>query len=322
MTQHSFIAALTDTQLIQISGEQRHEYLHGQITVATKAFDPNTARIAAHCDFKGKMFSTSLISEYQDAFLMSMHVESVNESISQLKKYGVFSKVDISISSELKSFGIVGKQHLKDLKVLFPEIALDAVQAKHFAVISNQFGQAICFIDTVNMTENGLAYLCHLTQKGVQRLHDITDNQPFVAPDYWNQLEIAAGIGNIQTATLGQFVPQMLNLQSINAIDFDKGCYMGQEVVARTKFLGKNKRASYILKTNQMTKANAGDIVEIQMGDNWRRGGTIVRAAYTDESGFNALAVLANDTNVGSVVRLKDTDIEMTVTAVPYTMLE
>lgn len=306
------MSLLDDVSIAMIAGKQRHEYLHGQVTVATKIFDAGKAKIAAHCDFKGKMFSAMTISEYHDSFLLCMHSESALESLVQLIKYGVFSKVDIALNKDLCAIGITGSSAIKNLKLLFPDL-----QAKHMQAISNEFGQAICFDDT------SLRYLCYLTEKGKQRLLDLGDTNHFSASSLWNMLEIEAGIANIQSATIGQFVPQMLNFQCINAIEFDKGCYMGQEVVARTKFLGKNKRATFLLQTSNtsLTEAAAGHNIEVQIGDSWRRGGVVVRVAVDDVKQLKVLAVLPNDTLIGSLVRLKDTDIELHVMPMPYELL-
>lgn len=320
MANHSFMAALDDLSIISVTGEQRFDYLHGQITVATKGFNSKNVKLAAHCDFKGKMFAAMMVSELDGAFLLSMHKESALESQAQLKKYGVFSKVDIAITDELHPVGIVGEQNIKHLKVLFPALGSSAM-----GVENNDFGQAICFNDT------SLRYLCYLTGKGKQRLLDISDTTAFYACETWNMLEIEAGIANIQAATVCQFVPQMLNFQSIQAIDFDKGCYMGQEVVARTKFLGKNKRATFLLAGNIPSDlaVNAGDNIEIQIGESWRRGGVVVRAASSigpeneKSVGSNShelkiLAVMPNDTAPNTVVRLKNTDVMLNLLPLPY----
>lgn len=309
MANESFMALLDDLSIVVIAGDQRHEYLHGQITVDTKHFDADKAKIAAHCDFKGKMFSAMVVSEFEDRFMLCMHNESALESLAQLNKYGVFSKVDIALNEELHIVGITGNSNISVLKALFPDL-----QSLHMRVTSNEFGQTVCFNDT------SLRYLCYLTEKGKQRLIDISDIKEFASKQLWNMLEIEAGIGNIQKTTIGQFVPQMLNFQSINAIEFDKGCYMGQEVVARTKFLGKNKRAAFLLQASESSQANAvaGQNVEVQIGDSWRRGGLVVRAALDDTKQLKMLAVLPNDTTIGSLVRLKDTNIELRVMQMPY----
>lgn len=307
------MALLDDLSITAIAGEQQHEYLHGQITVTTKPFAPEKARLAAHCDFKGKMFSAMVVSEYNSTLLLCMHKESATESIAQLKKYGVFSKIEISENTPLTPVGVCGEVEVSHLKVLFPTL-----QELHLQVANNEFGQVVCFNDT------SLRYLCYLTDNGKQRLLDISDSNQYSTSEKWNLLEIEAGIANIQTATIGQFVPQMLNFQSINAIDFDKGCYMGQEVVARTKFLGKNKRATFLLQANntQQSTTTAGDNVEIQIGESWRRGGVIVRSAVNENGILNLLAVMPNDTIIGSVARIKGTNIELKVMKMPYEILE
>lgn len=308
-TPSSFIAQLSSLAVITLGGEQRHEYLHGQITVATKTFNTAYAKIAAHCDFKGKMFSAMFISHCEDQFFLTMHHEAADASLAQLKKYGVFSNVEIEISPSTYVYGAYGDAATKVLKVLFSDL-----NQQHLQLRTNNFGQVICFND------NSLRYLCLLNENGKNRLNDILEGEALYPEAYWDQLEISAGIANIQAATMSEFVPQMLNFQAIQAIDFGKGCYMGQEVVARTKFLGKNKRATFILNTLCdliPEQASAGNNIEIQLGDNWRRGGVINRVAHVNGK-LLALAVMANDTEVGSVIRLKDTDMTMTVESMPY----
>ncbi|MFW8592397.1 tRNA-modifying protein YgfZ [Glaciecola sp. 2405UD65-10] len=314
MSNHPLIVSpLSQLTIVEVGNEQRYEYLHGQLTVATQNFDAKTARIAAHCDFKGKMFAALTLSEYDDKFLLSMHHESAQESLLQLKKYGVFSKVDIEQNKTLNCVGVAGEHGITLLNEMFNDLPQE-----HLHLSTNEYGQAICFNDS------SLRYLCYLNEQGLALL-----NQKMAGTDYsetsaWEKLEIEAGLGNIQQATLGEFVPQMLNFQAINAIDFDKGCYMGQEVVARTKFLGKNKRACFILEADCETlpeQATVGKLLEIQLDENWRRGGVINRACF-DNGRLYILAVMANDTEVGSVVRLKDTEVHLKVCELPYTLSE
>ena len=353
MASYSCMEALHDLSVIQVSGEQRHEYLHGQLTVATKSFDASQARLSAHCDFKGKMFSSMVVSDFQDAFLLGIHQDSAIESETQLKKYGVFSKVDIKISELLHPVGISGEENTRHLKEIFPSIS-----TKHMSTTSSDDnGQVICFNDA------SLRYLCYLTDSAKQQLLDMSNTEELASSNIWNVLEIEAGLANIQNATLGQFVPQMLNFQSLHAIDFDKGCYMGQEVVARTKFLGKNKRATFLLtgtkhKTTSSAEnstanstansaanstansaenspaINAGDTVEIQIGESWRRAGVVVRSAFYEESDSNPsnsntrinqiklLCVLPNDTAQNAVLRLKDSDVMLNIAQMPYAITQ
>lgn len=316
----SFLALLDDISIISIAGEQAHEYLHGQLTVATNPFAIERAKIAAHCDFKGKMFSAMYVSyaeeldETKAHFKLWAHAEGANESLIQLKKYGVFSKVDINIDEGLKVYGGFGEHSFEQLHVFFP-----LLNREHLSVQSNQFGQVITFND------NTLRFLVCLTETGQERLADVLNGEQLIDKQHWDRLEILAGLANIQASTVGEYVPQMLNLQSIGAIDFNKGCYMGQEVVARTKFLGKNKRACFIAKGDAKvvdeSKIKVAGTIEIQLGENWRRAGSINRFAIVDDE-LLALVVLPIDTEVGSIIRIKDSDITLNVIPLPYNNID
>lgn len=301
----SFIAKLDDRRVIEVKGEQAKEYLHGQITIDTNNFDESGARFSAHCDFKGKMFSQLLVSMANDVFTLSTSLDAAQASLEQFKKYAVFSKVEIEVSEKYQIVGASGDKAVSQLKQLFPNL-----DNEHLSVNNSQFGQAVCFNDT------SLRYLCYITTDGLSQLSADDDKAHF------DWLEIEAGIANIEAKNISQFVPQMLNLQCLSAIDFNKGCYMGQEVVARTKFLGKNKRASFILRATAPvnTLPTAGDTVEIQLGENWRKAGTLLRLAASPNNTNNvvAMAVLANDTEIGTILKVKGTDTQFTVESLPY----
>ena len=328
MAIYSFITALNNLSVISVSGTQRRDYLHGQLTIATKEFDPTMARFAAHCDFKGKMFTAMLVSEFDDAFLLGVHKDSVAVSEAVLKKYAVFSKVSISISQSYHAVGVAGTDNIGHLQLLFPNLSGNHMDATH-----NEYGQVICFNDA------SLRYLCYLNDKGTKRLLEVSKIEQFSHCDTWDLLEIEAGIANIQTETISQFVPQMLNFQCLGAIDFNKGCYMGQEVVARTKFLGKNKRATFLLshdhtslepiEASTTAPIKAGDTLEMQIGENWRRAGTVVRSWTSHSLSAGAapsqgpikvklLAVLPNDIDTSVVIRLQNSNIRLAIEALPY----
>ncbi len=313
----NFITPLKSLSIIRIEGEQSSDYLHGQLTVDTKNFDENKARLTAHCDFKGKMFSVSFLSKFKNNYFLTAHKDSASESLQQLKKYGVFSKVEIKLCDRMKIFGVYGDDASKDLKTLFP----DAVD-EHLSSVQNSFGQVISFNDSSKR------YLFIATEDGEQQLREVTGDLTN-SEQIWEKLEIEAGLSNIQSPTISQYVPQMLNLQYLNAIDFDKGCYMGQEVVARTKFLGKNKRATFIFQGETSTpntlakEPSVGDSIEVKIDESWRRGGTILRVVKLENdqsTEFKGLAVMANDTAVGSVLRLKGSQQELSIQPLPYSI--
>lgn len=307
----SFLVELPKMKIISVSGEQRNDYLHGQVTINTKNFQAGRARIGAHCDFKGKMWAVFFLTQFEDSYHMLMTADAAEHSLAQLNKYGVFSKVNINILDDTwHVFGGAGEQLKNDLKSLFPDLS-----STHLCHCANEFGEVITFDD------DNQRFLIVLHAKGYERMQDMAKDYTLDDPAAWAMLEISAGIGLLEQPNIAEFVPQMFNLQALDGIDFDKGCYMGQEVVARTKFLGKNKRALYILQANEPIAHHilAGAALEKAVGDNWRRGGTVIRSARYDGK-MRLLAVLANDTAATDMLRLKTSLETFSVIPLPYAL--
>ena len=116
---------------------------------------------------------------------------------------------------------------------------------------------------------------------------------------------------------IAEYVPQMLNLQAIDGISFTKGCYLGQETVARMQYLGKNKRALFALTGNNMV-ANVGDIIEKKLGDNWRKAGDVLAVYQASNMQSYIQGVLANDIDDATELRIKTQDSNLTRLPLPY----
>ena len=308
---NELIVKLNSLGCITFSGPQAKDYLQGQVTVDVTKMASNAARFGAHCDFKGKAWSvfTALLSN--DAFQLIMRKSALEKSLSEFKKYGVFSKVDIQQSSEeLSFFGVSGSATVSGISSLFADL-----NDQHLSVMSNEFGSIIC------LNRSSPRYILALNLAGSALLGKLTNADNYADESHWEALDIIDGIPYVEAQTSNQFVPQMLNLQAVAGIDFDKGCYMGQETVARTKFLGRNKRASYILihqGVDISESLNPGDVLEKQAGENWRSGGTVLQSAMLNDKTF-VFAVLANDTQTGDVLRLKALpEHTFEVSALPY----
>jgi folate-binding protein YgfZ len=310
-SQNESIVKLNSLGCITFSGPQAKDYLQGQVTVDITKMASNAARFGAHCDFKGKAWSvfTALLSN--DVFHLIMRKSAVEKSLSEFKKYGVFSKVDIQQSSEeLSFFGVSGNATVSSIHSLFTDLS-----DQHLSVTNNEFGSAVC------LNRSSPRYILALNLAGSALLNKLTNADNYADESHWEAMDILDGIPYVEAQTSNQFVPQMLNLQAVAGIDFDKGCYMGQETVARTKFLGRNKRASYILVHEGVDISeplNPGDSLEKQAGENWRSGGTVLQSSVLNDKTV-AFAVLANDTQTGDVLRLKASpEYTFEVSALPY----
>lgn len=303
----SFICTLPQLGVISLSGEEAVKYLQGQVTANIETLPPQHATLACHCDFKGKTWSIMTVLHHADALMAIMHPQSLQASLAELKKFGVFSKVDIAdASAQWQLLGGRGTALEDTLRSLFGD-----VPGGHMQVRDNSTGSCI------QIGNDAPRYLLMLKPDAATAMLE-QHSAMQVESEAWEVLEIAEGYPNIQTATSNEYVPQMLNMQALDAIDFKKGCYLGQEVVARTKYLGKNKRAAFLLHAESDQVLPAGDTLESQVGDNWRRAGTVIRASVWQNQLW-MLAVLANDTQIGATLRRKEQpELHCSVVPLPY----
>jgi folate-binding protein YgfZ len=299
-----YINKLRNSGVIQLTGEERVNYLQGQITADVTHLTQNNAMLASHCDFKGKAWSVFYTFAWQDSILLVTHKSVLEKSLSELNKFGVFAKVEITDQSN--SWQIVG-----GCGVLFEKAAtelFDELPAGNKEVISNVHG----LIMSVEQPEQRYLVLQPIDAEKKLTINEAEDN------DLWEISDIKAGLGDIRESSINEYVPQMLNLQAMDAIDFEKGCYMGQEVVARTKYLGRNKRAGFILKSQTDNNDLSGELLEYKIGENWRPGGKILRSG-SDAGQTWIFAILSNDTEEGSTFRVKSSpDTSFVVQALPY----
>ncbi|MDG1120883.1 MAG: tRNA-modifying protein YgfZ [Glaciecola sp.] len=295
-------AKLTHLGAIKVTGVDTQKYIQGQVTCNVESLLPEQWTFGAHCDFKGKMWNFFTAFYWHDAMYLLCDRDVIPSALAELKKYGVFSKVEITDASA--ELAIVGAADLSPINnQLFAQIASadKSVAAKQAHI---------------RLTLGSNDRLRHIILSTDWSITDGLTEGSLV----WQALDIQAGIGSISSATSNEYVPQMLNLQSLNAIDFKKGCYMGQEVVARTKYLGKNKRAGYILSAPAAFDVAVGELLEVQVGENWRRGGQVLSCGVLDGHTW-LFAVLPNDTQAGTDLRVKSQpDIIVTTQVLPYSL--
>ncbi|MGJ8681354.1 CAF17-like 4Fe-4S cluster assembly/insertion protein YgfZ [Paraglaciecola sp.] len=301
---NEYITNIANKGVIQLSGEERVKYLQGQVTSDIAKLDNQNFQISCHCDFKGKTWSVSYAVNWQDTILLLPHKTALAKSLTELNKYGVFAKVDIT--EQTNNWQIIG-----GTGATFENAITDL-----FGTLPNETNTVVCNEHGLVMRALGATSRYMVLQpKNAERTLDcqILDENAL-----WEADEIKAGIGEISENTANEFVPQMLNLHLVNAIDFEKGCYMGQEVIARTKYLGRNKKAGFILISDVNNADLVGESLEFEIEGNWRPGGKILRSASNTEQTW-IFAILANDTQTGTEFRLKSNPTTRFVTqALPY----
>jgi tRNA-modifying protein YgfZ len=280
---NNVLCDLSHLGLLEISGADAVTFLQGQVTNDVKLLAGTNAHYSAYCNPKGRMLALFLAFAHHDHLHLQFNRELLEPIMKRLKMYVMRSKVEIKdVSDSIIKFGLNGPQAASMLASLFASIPSEDYQLvtlENGAILKlpSAIGSARfeIFSDATNapLIWDALKTNCQLVEK-----------------PHWDWLEIQMGIPDIELKTQEQFVPQMLNLDILNGINFKKGCYTGQEIVARTHYLGAVKRRTYLAET--AIKVATGDKV---MDAAQSEIGQIVRAAPNAAGGFDILAELRID---------------------------
>jgi folate-binding protein YgfZ len=296
--------SLSDYGVIELIGPQSEQFLQGQLSCDLRELTANNWLYASHCDNKGKALATLFVARWADSWLLITSKDALQASISQLQKFGVFSQTTIrDASADFPLYGIFGT----------------AAPAR----VAELLGQALGIEGPQPVTASTQQLVLQIGTEPEQYL--LVSNSPMVVnsdQQQWQQLEIQRGRATLQSATIAQFVPQMLNVQALHGISFKKGCYIGQETIARMKYLGKQKRALFHLR-GQGLATTAGAVVEQQLGANWRTAGTVINAVSRTDHQLELLAVLPSDLTADIPLRIQGDDTSLLeIYPLPYTLDE
>ncbi|WP_050477021.1 YgfZ/GcvT domain-containing protein [Herbaspirillum rhizosphaerae] len=246
----NFVAPLTDLGLISLSGDDAASFLHNQITNDVEKLDLATARLAGYCTPKGRLLATFLM--WKDAGQIVLQLPRALQPAIQkrLQMFVMRSKAKLAdVSEQYVALGLAGNAAAEALQQWFPQLPAQA-----YAKTDNDNGTLVRVADSrqapryqwITSVEQAIAAWPALTQK-----------LNAVGTHAWRLTDIYAGVPVITQPTQEQFVPQMINFELIGGVNFKKGCYPGQEIVARSQYLGKLKRRS-VLALVDATDVRAG----------------------------------------------------------------
>ena len=246
------IARLTRYGLLSLTGEQAREFLHAQLTNDIAGLPPERAALAGWCSAKGRLLASFLVIPIQGGFLLQLARDLAPAIAKRLSMFILRSKVKVEDVSARTQLGVWG-----DLPAAATApLAVSALDGN--VVVAMGPGRFLVIGETAG------------------------DEVP---ESRWTLEEIRAGRPLITSATQDLFVPQMVNYDALGAVNFQKGCYPGQEIVARAQYRGQVKR--------RMKKLEAPAGAALQPGQEYQ-GGTVVDAAATAQ-GIELLAVMPVD---------------------------
>ncbi|CAI8837210.1 tRNA-modifying protein YgfZ [Pseudomonas donghuensis] len=279
MADSAFFCTLSHEGVLAVRGSDAGKFLQGQLTCNISYLNDHTASLGARCMVKGRMQSSFRILAEGDGYLLAMTRELLEPQLADLKKYAVFSKAKLTDDSAAwVRFGLHdGEAALQALGLEVPT-QTDAV-SRHNGLIAIAVSSAR--VELWVPAEQAEAVQAQLAAKLANA--DLND---------WLLGQIRAGIGQVMPQTRELFIPQMINLQAVGGVSFKKGCYTGQEIVARMQYLGKLKRRQYRLALAEGSLPEPG--TEVFSPTHNSSVGEVVLAARS-EQGSELLAVLSAD---------------------------
>lgn len=293
------VAALTHLGVIRVAGEDAAKFIHGQLTQDFSLLGLNEARLAAFCSAKGRMQASFIgFKRSADEILLVCSQDILAPTLKRLSMFVMRAKAKLSdASDEYLVYGLAGNA-----------------------------------IQTIATHAHSTWAKADLDTASVVNLYpaDGTSRQLWVAPketapppgqslalEIWLWGEVRSAVATITAPIVEAFVPQMLNYESVGGVNFKKGCYPGQEVVARSQFRGTLKRRAFVVHAD--APMAAGD--EVFVSDD-QPIGTVVQAAAAPLGGFDAIvSVQLSAIGVEPMRLSQTTGPVLTLLPLPYALL-
>jgi folate-binding protein YgfZ len=291
--QSAVLADLDRCALLAIAGPDAGAFLQGQLSNDVKALNANKCQYTSYNTPKGRMLANFVLWQRgPDSFRALLPAELAETLAKRLRMFVLRSKVTLTVrTGDVGVLGVGGP-------------AADTVLRNAFGSAPPVFGVAMAAGATV-LALPGPRFIVIAPEAAVAALRDqLARHARPVGLPVWQWLTIDAGVPVITAATQDQFVLQMANWDVLGGVSFQKGCYPGQEIVARTRYLGRLKERLYALHTGVPTAPGAR-LFSAVFGD--QPCGTVVNAAAAPEGGWDLLAVAqsaaadARDLRLGGV---------------------
>ena len=304
--------SVSDRIIVRISGPGTDKFLQGQFSQQIEDVTQVHSPRAAACTPKGRTYCLTRLVRDGDDILMELPAELSDGTVTHLRKYlMLFRGTSMEVEPDSRIVGLLGAAAAEKL---LPgdtgalTIAGDSVKING--------GHLIRTMDTAEgMARYELWQMGDLDTSLQQALEEI----PAAPLADWQASEIAAGVASLTAATTESFVPQMLNWQHVGGIHFKKGCYTGQEVIARMHFLGQLKKSLF-----RYTCEGAGTLPAPgeSLLDGDRSVGNVVNSVGFSDGHSEILAVVRHDAAEKSLVPESASDAALSLRPLPYSVPE
>ena len=307
----TILCDLSHYGLIQATGPESESFLQNQFCNDVRNVSTFQSQLNAYCTPKGRILAFFRLFQRQDNYYLRLPAEILEPTLNRLRMFVMRTNTALSdASNAIIRIGYAGAEAAQRLSK-----TVDAVPTE---------------TDTITQC-NGLTIICVQKNSRFEIYGDeanitglwqqlAVDAMP-VGSGSWELLDIHAALPDVYTQTQEAFVPQMLNLQAINALSFKKGCYPGQEIVARMHYLGKLKRRMFIAHTDDDITIQPGDTLHAEGSESGQGVGKVVRVQSNPEGGNDLLAVIEISSAEERALHLNDANGPLlTLLKLPYTI--
>ena len=296
------VAHLTHLGVIKVEGEDAAKFIHGQLTQDFSLLDLHTARLAAFCSPKGRVLASFIgFKRSPNEILLVCSRDLLAATLKRLSMFVLRAKARLQDASDQYAiYGLAGDA----IKPIAQGVALTRA--------TGEFDKGVL----VNLDPaNGTLRQLYIAPAGAP-----APGGASLSLDTWQWGEVQSGVATVSSAVVDAYVPQMLNYESVGAVNFKKGCYPGQEVVARSQFRGTLKRRAALAHAGE-AKVPGDEIFSAD--DDSQPVATVVQAAPAPSGGFDAIISGQVSALEGAALHLKKSDgAALRLLPLPYPLLE
>lgn len=306
----NILTDLSSTSILKVSGADAESFLQSQLTNDIAKIDDCACQLSAYCTAKGRMLALFLIFKRDDDFYLLVEKQLAESVQKKLRMYVLRAKVTIDLLSDWALIGVAGENAQSNLKYLRGDLPAE--------------DNSVCNAESVSLLcINGYKprYILVGDTDSISKIWEkLSGDHSSTGHHAWLWLDIMSGTPVIKQENSEAFVPQMTNLELINGVNFKKGCYPGQEIVARMQYLGKLKQRMFRLHTTSSNLPKAGDKIFSSSFEN-QSAGTVVVAEPGIDGGVDLLAVVQiKAIESGDLHLVSDAGSALTLKELPYSL--
>lgn len=286
------LTTLPSLGIIRVTGPEAGSFLTAQFTNDVGALSESRSQLGAWCNAQGRVLVVFRLLGHEASYLLLLPREMIGPTLQRLKKFVLRARLTLEeASEELRVLAAFGAQTRAGVPAHLPPIPEQENTVAHQAGVS---------------VIRGPGTLPRWLIIGAYE--SLNEPAADVSDTAWRLQDILAGIPMVGAATTEAFLPQMLNLDALGGVSFTKGCYPGQEVIARLQYRGQLKRRMYLALVEDAAVPRAGDRVYSRAHLGSQPAGQIVAAAPRDSRCFALLAVVDNEAAHAGSIHLQHPD--------------